>query len=222
MGLILLLKSNREREFVAACQRRETHKMHFKGMNVMKNELNCNDKRRDMKIAHVRQRTRKESETECHWNVSWVVKFPVHQCTFVCDSFHSSYVRLLTCVWKYLRCFCCSPSQFMFMFEFLLPLLVESRCAYFHCDSIQSSRFAWYHPTFRNFLDGNRIPLEEMKIPRMFDINSSANRITHLIRWKICWIIKVNHRRTVVSLLRFFLEPLIAFSALEMHISSKG
>lgn len=53
-------------------------------------------------------------------------------------------------------------------------LLVESCCAYFHCDSIQSSRFAWFHRTFRNFLDGNRILLKEMKFPRMFDINSKC------------------------------------------------
>lgn len=158
MGLILHWQSI-EREFVAACQKGETHKMHFKGMNVMKNELNC--KRffffsgRDIEIAHVRQRIRKEFENwmplKCLMS-SKISGASMHFCLW----FTPFFVCSLACVWKYLRCFLFSLAVYLHV----LPLLlVESRCAYFHCDSIQSSRFAWFHPTFRNFLDGNRIPL---------------------------------------------------------------
>lgn len=46
--------------------------------------------------------------------------------------------------------------------------------------------------------------LSAKTFPRIYDIyqqrsrRNDANRITHLIRWKMCWIIKVNHRRTVI------------------------
>lgn len=97
-----------------------------------------------------------------------------------------------------------------------LLLLVESCCAYFHCDSIQSSLFAVISScSLRNFLCGNRIPLDEINFPGC--LIATANRITHLIRWKMCWIIEVNHQRTngccFFHLIRSLVEPLIAFSA---------
>lgn len=146
---------------MAACQKGETHKMHFKGMNVMKNELNC------------KATTRRHENCTCSTTHKKIIRnwMPL-KCLM---SSKISGASMHFCLWfiPFFVCFVRSHAcenisgVFMlllflprsFMFEFFPLLLVESCCAYFHCDSIQSSRFAWFHSTFRNFLHGNRIPL---------------------------------------------------------------
>lgn len=89
-----------------------------------------------------------------------------------------------------------------------------SHAAHISTVTASNHRFSrWFH---RNFLCGNRIPLDEMNFPGC--LISAANRITHLIQWKMCWIIEVNHQQTsngccFFSLVRSLVEPLIAFSA---------
>lgn len=141
----------------------------------------------------------------------------MHQCIFVCDSFHSSYVHMRVKISQVVHC-CFSPSQFM-----LLPLLlVESWCAYF---SVTASN----HRVSRDFIVRFAISSTviefrlEMKFPRMFDIKQQQMLTESVIQFggKSAGSSKLIIERFFSSPFRSIVEPLIAFSALEMHIRAK-
>lgn len=160
---------------------------------------------------------------KCHWNVSWnkisgasmhfsvihslLFTSPIqrmfHMRVKISQVFYACYVVLLLL----------SLAQNFYFYAFLLVfilfrihnLLSHSWCAHIF--------LLWQHPiiVFRvissyNFLDGNRIPKQKRERFPGFSLISQHNTITYestwdgrgkltrLIQWKMCWIIKGNHQ----------------------------
>lgn len=146
---LFIHRDGRERENFCSSMSGETHKMHFKGMYVMKNEL-CRfwDERKTWKLHMFDNAEEWNLKTECHWNVSWVVKFPVHQCTFVCDSFHSSYVHMRVKISQVVFIAAFLPRSLCFSLSYLLShgahiSLWQHPIIAFRVISSYASQFPW-------------------------------------------------------------------------------
>lgn len=138
------------------------------------------------------------------------------------------------CVW-FTPFFVCSHACENISGGFLLPLF--SLAVYsspsptcwvmlriFPCDSIQSSRFAWFHRMLRNFLDGNRIPFGDEISQDVWYQQKQQMLTESVIQFggKSAGSSKLIIERFFSDSSSFhYVEPLIAFSAFEMHIRAK-